>query len=354
MIKLNYASMFSSAGIGSMYLNKIDFNLVVASELINKRADLHEFFYPYATLVRGDIQNDDNFRSFVNICIRKSVNFILATPPCQGFSLAGKNKSNDQMLHDKRNYLIFDVIKVIKEVKPDYVLIENVPRFIKMGFPYKNSMVNVVDIIRDVLSMDYITEAKVLNSKFFGVPQSRKRSFIKIFKKNLRWPWPEENSKTISLREAIGFLPSIESGQISKYKYHYGRNHSDEHIEWMRHTPTGKSAFENNLHFPKKNNGERLKGYPATYMRMDWDKPAPTITMRNDAISSQSNVHPGRVKSDGTYSDARVLSILELIILTGLPQNLELPEWASEILIRQVIGESVPPNLILKIMENIL
>jgi DNA (cytosine-5)-methyltransferase 1 len=122
----------------------------------------------------------------------------------------------------------------------------------------------------------------------------------------------------------------------------------------MKNTPSGKSAFENPVYFPQKPNGKRLKGFSATYMRMEWDKPAPTITMRNDAISSQSNVHPGRLQKDGTYSDARVLSILELLILSSLPQDWNIPEWASEILIRQVIGESVPPKLIKEIVEMII
>ena len=49
---------------------------------------------------------------------------------------------------------------------------------------------------------------------------------------------------------------------------------------------------------------------------MHWDKPAPTITMKNGSISSQNNVHPGRLLPNGTYSDARVLTVAELSILT--------------------------------------
>lgn len=86
---------------------------------------------------------------------------------------------------------------------------------------------------------------------------------------------------------------------------------------------------------------------------MEWDKPAPTITMRNDAISSQTNVHPGRKLPNGKFSDARVLTPLELIILTSLPNDWKIPHNTPEILIRQCIGESVPPLLIKKVCEGI-
>ena len=66
--------------------------------------------------------------------------------------------------------------------------------------------------------------------------------------------------------------------------------------------------------------------------------------MCNGAISSQNNVHPGRLLADGTYSDARALSILELLRLTGLPDDWNIPDWASDNLIRQVIGEAFPPK----------
>lgn len=86
---------------------------------------------------------------------------------------------------------------------------------------------------------------------------------------------------------------------------------------------------------------------------MDWDKPAPTITMANGVLSSQCNVHPGRRLEDGTYSDARVLTIYEIMKLFTIPDDWNIPEWASDNLIRQSIGEGVPPLLIEKIVAEI-
>ena len=84
---------------------------------------------------------------------------------------------------------------------------------------------------------------------------------------------------------------------------------------------------------------------------MKWDAPAPAVTMRSDAISSQENVHPGRKLEDGTYSDARVLTLRELFIVSSLPEEWEFPDWASDAFIRQVIGEAIPPLLTFNIVN---
>lgn len=86
---------------------------------------------------------------------------------------------------------------------------------------------------------------------------------------------------------------------------------------------------------------------------MDWDKPAPTVTMANGSISSQNNVHPGRMKDDGTYSDPRVLTLKELFIVSGLPEDWNVPVGTSDNLLRKVIGEQVPPKLIFNLVSSI-
>ena len=86
--------------------------------------------------------------------------------------------------------------------------------------------------------------------------------------------------------------------------------------------------------------------------RMDWDKPATTVLQNSGVISTFSTVHPGRPivasvdDKERVYSDARVLTIYELLIVSSLPLDWNIPEWASSNLIRECIGEGVPPKLI--------
>jgi DNA (cytosine-5)-methyltransferase 1 len=350
---IKYAIMFSSAGVGEAYLEQKGFECVVANELEQKRADFHKYLYPNSHMVYGDICEKENFDEFINISIEKKVEFLLATPPCQGFSLSGKNKSHEQMTNDDRNFLIFKVFEAIERLKPKYILIENVPRFLKLIYALEGDFFSAVELLKKKFGNEYIVDHRILNAMNYGVPQSRKRAFIKLYKKGLSWDWPTESKHIITVRDAIEHLPSIESGQTSQHKLHFGRKHNNLHILWMTHTPTGQSAFKNKEYYPKDKNGNKINGYHDAYARMSWDKPAPTITIRSDAISSNSKVHPGRKRDDSTYSDARVLSILELLILASLPEDWSIPDWASEILVRQIIGESVPPLLVSKILEKI-
>lgn len=346
-------SLFSSAGIGETYLEDIGIDIVVANELIPKRADLYQKIYPKSQVICGDIADPKVFDKIIKSSPNK-IDFLLASPPCQGMSVAGKNRSEATMSNDKRNYLILYVIDMIKIKNPTYILIENVPALLKLKIHYNNCMMNILDILDDEFSDEYNIVSEVVDSSDYGVPQTRLRAIIRMNKKDTTWQTPDKVSKKVTVAEAIGHLPSLEAGQSSEIKWHFARKHSDDNILWMKHTPTGESAFNNPVYFPQKKDGVRIKGYESSYRRIHWDKPAPTITIRNDCIASQRNVHPGRKMSDNIYSDARVLTPLELMLLNSLPENWNIPNDTPELLIRQCIGESIPPLMIKSLVEGIV
>jgi DNA (cytosine-5)-methyltransferase 1 len=349
-------ALFASAGIGEILLHEIGIKTVVANELISKRMDLFSAVNPGCECIAGDITDDNIYKSIIDHSIKAGVTNLIATPPCQGFSLAGKNKSIDEVSSDKRNNLFLYAINAIKDLDLNTALIENVPRFLKSYLPYEGELIMPSEILKRELGDQYDFKIGIFNSANFGIPQSRKRAIVRIWKKDYLtdWPEPEKIDKLITVHDAIGDLPSLNPGEKSQLRWHFARSHEPRMIEYMRHTPPGKSAHENKIYFPKTKNGERVKGFKATYNRMRWDRPAPTITMRNDAISSQSNVHPGRPLGDGTYTDPRVLTPLELFRLMGIPDDPGFPFNTPEILIRQCIGEGVPPKLINSIFKKIL
>lgn len=344
-------SLFSGAGIGETYLSQEGIKIVVANEIIAKRANLYKKLYPKCNMICGDIMDEEIFNEIIQES--KGVEFIIASPPCQGMSIAGKNRHQSSMVKDKRNFLITRVFQAIEELKPKYIIIENVPALLKFKLPINNKNLTIMEILNQKFGLNYNIDGKVVDAADCGVPQTRLRAIIKMWPKNELWEWPIPVKEKITVREAIGDLPSLESGEHSNIKWHFARKHNSRHILWMKNTATGKSAFNNELYYPQKKDGTRIKGYESSYRRIRWDEPSPTITIRNDAISSQRNVHPGRLQQDGTYSDARVLTPLELMILTSLPRNWKIPDDTPEILIRQVIGESIPPLMIKKIVGEI-
>ena len=346
-------SLFSGAGIGESRLNEINIDVTTGNELIESRANIYSQLVPTSTMINGDIRDEIIFDQLLANS-PTNLDLLIATPPCQGVSIAGKNRKADQQVADDRNYLLFSVIKYIQLVRPKYVLIENVPQYLDLALPHKGQLKSVTQILWEEFGAEYEIDWQVINCADLGVPQSRRRSFIKLFIKGADWPWPEYVSQQLTLSDVIFDLPSLEAGQSSEIKWHFARKHSESHVLWMSHTPTGCTAFENPVFFPKKENGDPIKAYSTTYRRMRWDRPSSAITMRNDAISSQMNVHPGRKKQKGTYSDARVLTPLELLKVNSM--NIE--QWngveAPESVVRKVLGEGVPPLAINQILRPLV
>lgn len=345
-------SLFSGAGIGEFYLHRLGINVIAANEIVSKRAQTHSFFYPECHMINADITDANIQKTITEIALKNQIDIILATPPCQGLSSAGSNKTESSILEDPRNFLILSALNIIDKVQPKYVIIENVPRFQRMLFPYHGALIPLSELLSIKYSSSYSLEYEVLNAADYGVPQTRYRIVYRMWRKGLNWTLSAKEPQ-ITLFEAIGDLPSLEAGESSSIKNHFSKPHPSNHVECMKYTPTGKSAFSNTEHYPKKSDGTRIVGYPNTYKRMRWDIPAPTITMRNEIVSSQENVHPGRPLPDNTWSDARVLTLRELLIVSSLPPDLDPPPFLTETAFRQLIGEGIPPLMLEKIMKGI-
>ncbi|MCD7741906.1 MAG: DNA cytosine methyltransferase [Ruminococcus sp.] len=350
--KIKAISLFSSAGIGELRIHKDKVNVVAANELVKQRAECYSFFYPETRMICADITNQETKEEIIKIANDSEAELLIATPPCQGLSTLGKNKGQKQYEKDGRNFLILEALEVIEACDFNYILIENVPKFIEMFFPYNGEYYKLEQILQSKFSDKYNIEIKVLNAKDFGIAQSRPRAIIKMWKKNLHWAWPQ-TEKEITLKEAIGHLPSLEPGEDSGIKWHYAKQQNERAVLAMRHTAPGKSAIANEVYYPKKEDGTRIKGFHNTFKRMVWDQPCPARTTYCGSISSHNNVHPGYLKDDGTYSDPRVLTLLETFIVSSIPENIDFPNGATDTFIRTIIGEAIPPHLMERIIDLI-
>ena len=118
---INGLSLFANVGIAETYLEEAGIKIILANELLEERAEFYRYVYPECEMVQGDITNPDLFEYIVMRAKKKNVEFIMATPPCQGMSLAGSKDENDP-----RNYLIISAVEAVQRIKPKYVLFENV------------------------------------------------------------------------------------------------------------------------------------------------------------------------------------------------------------------------------------
>ena len=224
--KFKGLSLFASAGIAEFGFENTNIDILIASELLPKRMDVHDFWHPDITSVCGDITKEEVKKEIIEKSREKGIDFIFATPPCQGVSLIGKNKSNEQMLRDDRNYLIFHAFEIFDALEPKAVLIENVARYFKIKFLIDSKYFSIEEIIREKYGDKYNLDFHVFNAADYGVPQNRQRAIIRMWKDDFVWENPK-TQKIITVEEAIGNLPSIESGEISNIKNHYSSNHTD-------------------------------------------------------------------------------------------------------------------------------
>lgn len=364
--KLRGLSLFANVGIAEALFSEINVDIKVANELIEERARFYQEVYPQTDMICGDITDDSIRDEIVKRALENDVNFIIATPPCQGMSVAGNRDDKDP-----RNQLIYYTIDVIHRVKPAFIMLENVPRQLTTKIRINDEIVAIPDYIHRELGAEYSFNKNTLaKAKDFSIPQLRERNIFLLVKKslNISWEFPAKG-REVTLEEAIGHLPSLDpqlregmeltheifpeydkkcEAGLRVSKWHYPPTHPWRHVEWMMHTPTGMSAIYNKVYYPQKKDGTEIKAHHNHYRRMRWDMPSRTITMYNNYISTLASVHPGRpYRKDGTvlYSDPRALSVYELLIVMSIPTDWPIPEWANESMLRMVIGEGIPSKM---------
>ena len=184
--KKTYISLFSSAGVGCYGFKLEGFECIATNELIERRLNVqkanNKCKYP-SGYICGDITTDatkellyaeiDRWKRDEQI---KSVDVVIATPPCQGMSVANHKKSDTEIV---RNSLVVESIKIIKAIRPRFFVFENVPAFMKTvcsdidGYDKP-----IADAIEYNLGAEYSYTYRIINFKNYGACSSRTRTVV--------------------------------------------------------------------------------------------------------------------------------------------------------------------------------
>lgn len=380
--KLTYISLFSSAGVGCYGFKMAGFDCIATNELIPRRLEIQKFNHKckYETgYICGDISKQETKNAlFSQIELWKSkenlkrVDLLIATPPCQGMSVANHKKTQNEII---RNSLVVESIKIIKEVNPKFFIFENVPAFMKtICTDIDGNEKPISQAIENNLGEKYSYISRVTNFKDYGACSSRQRTLVIGVSRELADEispielYPEtEREKT--LREVIGDLKPLEFGEIDKNDfYHAFRTYPQHMRSWIHDLKEGESAFDNKdiEKIPHQVKDGKIvintRKNADKYTRQFWDKVGPCVHTRNDQLASQNTIHP---------RDDRVFSIRELMKMMTIPDNFRwidksldelnaLPESEKSKLlkkeavkIRQSLGEAVPTRIFYKVAENI-
>ncbi len=356
---LYYTSLFANVGIGTYYLHNQNIHCAVANELLEERAEWHDYIYPNAEMVQGDMTNPEIYNKLVQLHKQHGCKLVLASPPCQSFSKANTSKGKSK---DIRTPLFRTNLDFIRDTDTDYALIENVPDFLNAKPKQLKELLGDLTIgeyiKQELENMGYVVNIGVYSAADYGTAQDRKRAIILAAKKELGlWKFPKKDKFRKILFEAIGDLPSLEPGQQDPERpMHYALDLPSCQIECLKHTPTASSAWQNKKEYRPVNvdGSESCAQFKASFSRKDWNKPSNTVLTDSGSLGGMINIHPGRPLSDGTYSDCRPLSILELFRITGLPDDYPVPEKfiKNDKLIREVIGECFAPLHVARLMTT--
>jgi DNA (cytosine-5)-methyltransferase 1 len=308
---------------------------------------------------------------------------------------------------DERNRLVIPTIDIFLSLNADTLIMENVPEMENTLIPKngdENDLLTIPDYVLFRLGSSFVRSIKIIEFADYGVPQRRQR-LISVFTREPRlkahieyfgsiFPEPTHSKYDrhkipwITVRDAISHLPKLdakftETARHPSIKYHKVPQLDDSKYFWVSNTLPGKTAFDNQcvnseckfdgnpthgsthdenginksnsstpiycqkcgVLLPRpwvEENGEYrlMKGYTSAYKRMDYDLPSSALTRNLSYACSDNKLHP---------EQNRVLSIYEAMILHTLDRYNY--DWkradgnkVSDKLIRELIGESIPPH----------
>ena len=303
-LKYNFLDLFSGAGGITQGLSEAGFKAVASVEINPIASATHNRNFPNCHHFCGDIQE---FKSeeWLKQIDHNPIHIISGGPPCQGFSVAGKRDPNDP-----RNRLFYEFIRVVAEVKPWYIVMENVPGILtlKKG--------KVKQAIFDAFnSIGYFTSVAILESAAYKVAQIRPRAIFIANRFGFKNPYPQPQllpEQYLSIESAISDLP--EYSRIPEINHEWTR-HSKEYMERIAKVPPGGSLYET---------------YADAFKRQYPEKPSMTVKENHGG----THIHPYLNRVISAREMARLQTFPDSFIFEG---SMKKAMWQ--------IGNAVPPLL---------
>jgi DNA (cytosine-5)-methyltransferase 1 len=395
--RLPAVSLFTNCGAGDLGYRRAGFRFQVLADIQPRRVAVARLNHGDAAAVEGDLR--DTWQEVVETYRRQVMTrppaLLAACPPCQGMSSArsgrGLARDPDAGSRDSRNLLVDVIANVACELSPRVVVVENVLAFLtrRVRHPDTKQPVSAAALLIARLTNDYEPFAMRADLADFGVPQTRRRSFLTFVRRSepglarlretCRTPFPAVTHGSdaaipqITIGAALSELRAEGLDSASSESAGSGL-HAVPVLDVERHLMvasippgSGASAWDNDVcstcgkvdadkeeahcpscggplarpvTFDEQLGAWRLiKGFRnSSYRRMHVDRPAATITTATGRVGSDYTLHP---------TENRVLSMLECQHLQTIPREFN---WGNHLQryghtsLREMIGEAVPPQ----------
>ena len=353
--KFTVISTFAGGGGSSTGYRLAGGNILCVNEFVEEARNTYKENYPNTPILPDDIikLSGQEFLDITGLGVGE-LDILDGSPPCSAFSMAGnvshgKGNTHKDAFGKTKGYsdikevsniedLFFEFLRVADVIKPKVIIAENVAG-LTMGEAkqYFNKIQNTFEKI------GYDVCAKVLNSAYFGVPQSRSRVFfigvrsditlqIGLTFMNIESIFPTESKSTVVLKEALNNL-----------------EYDDEEVKTLTEKFTN-TAYWRDTGSKMPINPEKVltgmdyhhKGHHFNLKRVSLEKPAPTLTAMGSNDTTAGAFH---------WNEPRKLTIGELKRIQSLPDDFVLTgKWNQQ---SERIGRMVPPLLLKSIADSV-
>jgi DNA (cytosine-5)-methyltransferase 1 len=317
MVKPTVISTFAGCGGSSLGYHLAGFKELLAVEWDNNAVETFRLNFPGVPVYHGDIGKLTSAECMRLAGIKVGeLDVFDGSPPCQGFSTAGKRKFDDP-----RNSLFKEYARLLNELQPKAFVMENVTGMVK-GY-MKQAYLEIVKTLR---GCGYRVKGQVMNAMYYNVPQSRERVIIIGVRNDLGIEpnHPKPQTKPITTKHAFyGLDEQLVEKPLVQFLIDYGNAH-----------PGGWSTHDAIY--------ERIKGSSAGCFSTkwcEWDRVCGTLP--KNEIATTGVIHPNKKRYLNTCELKRIGSFPDSFVFTNRAKAVER------------IGNSVPPNLMKAIAEHI-
>ena len=305
ILTYNFLDLFAGAGGFTQGLIQSGYESIASVEINPIASATYQKNFPNCHHFCGDIAQFKPLEWLKQINYT-DINLVVGGPPCQGFSVAGKRDPDDP-----RNKLFQEFIRIVKEVQPWYIVMENVPGIltIKKGEIAK-------EIIESFMNIGYTNvSVAILESAAYKVAQIRPRAIFIANRFGLINPYPQPqllSDEYHSIESVIDDLPAL--NPIPEINHEWTK-HSPEFMERIAEVPPGGSLY---------------KSYADAFKRQYLGKPSMTVKENHGG----THIHPYLNRVISAREMARLQSFPDSFIFAG---TMKKAMWQ--------IGNAIPPRL---------
>jgi DNA (cytosine-5)-methyltransferase 1 len=319
----NAIDLFSGCGGLTEGLHQAGFSTKVAVEIVEEAVVTYKLNHPDTHVIKRDIR-DIRADEMLEKLNGEPLHLLAGCPPCQGFSSMRRlNKKKSK--RDDRNSLVLEYLRLVRELKPLTIMMENVPG-LKEYYLFKY-------VVKELHKLGYDPKVEIVNVRNYGVPQNRKR-LVMMGSLLGDLSIPNGEGQKLTVKDVIGEIESVETTQDPVHRIL--PQHTEKVMERIRLTPKDGGSWKDlpDSYVLECHKAQNV-GFNDVYGRLRWNDYSSTITGGCLNPSKGRFLHP---------DEDRCITAREAALLQSFPRAYRFPANISKTSLALLIGNALPPK----------